>query len=554
MTVDVRVSDIQKRDSWRFVLAALFPLAACGLQWLFWDAIQPFAWILFYPAVFFSSWVGGLRGGLVATVLSTGLVWYCFLPPQFSLAVQRPMAYVSMATFAGMGVLFSLLHGRLRKANHEAAQAMAATRSAKGQLEDQVLERTADLQQSNAALRSSEQEFRTLAEAMPQIVWITRPDGWNIYFNQQWVDYTGLTLEASYGHGWSIPFHPDDRQRAQEAWQQATATGGTYELEGRLRRADGAYRWWLIRGLPLRDGEGKILKWFGTCTDIENIKQAEAALRESNERFRTLVDTVPAAIFIQTNSCFAYVNAAALQLFGATQPAELIGQPVVNRTHPDYRASARERIQMLNERRERAEASDMVFITLDGSVRNVITSAVPFNYQNQNGALVFVIDITERKRGEVETRRLLAAVQQEKDRLASLVNSISDEVWFADTDKRFTLANPSARREFALDAAAGIGVEQLAISLEVLRPDGTARPAEESPALRALNGEVVRDLEEMIRTPASGELRYRQVNSSPVRDAQGAIIGSVSVVRDITERKRAEHQLIEFGAAIPGAL
>jgi|GEM_PF-1667517 len=130
------------------------------------------------------------------------------------------------------------------------------------------------------ALRASEAEFRTLAEAMPQIVWAARPDGWNIYFNQQWVDYTGMTLEESYGHGWNIPFHPDDRQVAWNAWQDATQNDKPYELECRLRRADGAYYWWLIRGAPLRDASGKIIKWFGTCTNIESLKQAEEELQE----------------------------------------------------------------------------------------------------------------------------------------------------------------------------------------------------------------------------------------------------------------------------------
>ena len=127
------------------------------------------------------------------------------------------------------------------------------------------------------ALRKSEQEFRALAEAMPQIVWATRPDGWNIYFNQQWVDYTGLTLDESHGHGWNIPFHPDDKQRAWDAWQRATQHNETYLLECRLRRADGVYRWWLIHGAPMRSANGEILKWFGTCTDIEERKQAEEA-------------------------------------------------------------------------------------------------------------------------------------------------------------------------------------------------------------------------------------------------------------------------------------
>jgi PAS domain S-box-containing protein len=135
---------------------------------------------------------------------------------------------------------------------------------------------------SELKLRESDAEFRSLAETVPQIIWVTRPDGWNIYFSQQWMEYTGLTLEESLGHGWNKPFHPDDQQRAWDAWQHATATIGTYFLECRLRRADGVYHWWLIRGVPVRDVAGNITKWFGTCTDIHERKQAEAQVHALN--------------------------------------------------------------------------------------------------------------------------------------------------------------------------------------------------------------------------------------------------------------------------------
>jgi PAS domain S-box-containing protein len=131
------------------------------------------------------------------------------------------------------------------------------------------------------ALESSAKEFRLLAEAMPQIVWITRADGWNIYFNQQWCAYTGLTLEESSGAGWNKPFHPDDQKRAWEAWQNAVTNIDTYSLECRLRRADGEYFWWLIRGVPILRDDGTIEKWFGTCTDIHHIKASDEKLRVS---------------------------------------------------------------------------------------------------------------------------------------------------------------------------------------------------------------------------------------------------------------------------------
>lgn len=133
-------------------------------------------------------------------------------------------------------------------------------------------------------------EWREMVETLPHIVWITRPDGYHFYFNQQWLDFTGLTLAESMGDGWNPPFHADDRPLASRTWAEATRTGQPYEIEYRLRRHDGVYRWMLGRALPLRDQYGEIVKWFGTCTDIEDLKVAldEAAhLRQELERRAT---------------------------------------------------------------------------------------------------------------------------------------------------------------------------------------------------------------------------------------------------------------------------
>ena len=154
-------------------------------------------------------------------------------------------------------------------------------------------------QRAAEALRESVEEFRTLAEVMPQIVWVTRPDGWTIYFNQHWMIYTGLTLDESLGHGWSKPFHPEDQQRAWDAWQLATSTVATYTLECRLRRADGEYRWWLIRGEPQKDAEGKVLKWFGTCTDIDALKNAEIQVTSANRALKMLSACNEALIHVE---------------------------------------------------------------------------------------------------------------------------------------------------------------------------------------------------------------------------------------------------------------
>lgn len=180
--------------------------------------------------------------------------------------------------------------------------------------------------QAEEALRASEERFRTLAEAMPQIVWITRPDGWNLYFSRQWVDYTGFSLEESQGHDWIKPFHPEDRPRAWEAWQHATATGGTYSLECRLRRADGVYRWWLVRGVSVRDPDGHVGKWIGTCTDIDDLKRAESERGELLAQLSLQVERMPLA-YLLTDSDLKYThwNPAAERMFGYTN-AEVRGK------------------------------------------------------------------------------------------------------------------------------------------------------------------------------------------------------------------------------------
>jgi diguanylate cyclase (GGDEF)-like protein/PAS domain S-box-containing protein len=183
------------------------------------------------------------------------------------------------------------------------------------------------------ALRSSEADFRALIEAVPQIVWITRPDGANIYVSQQWADYTGLALEECLGHGWNKPFHPHDRQDASDEWQRATKAVETYSMESRIRRADGIYRWWLIRGVPLHDDNGNVLKWFGTCTDIHDMKIAELdishtnqALRESERRFTDMLENVQlVSMMLDRDGRITYCNDYLLRLTG-WQREDVIGQ------------------------------------------------------------------------------------------------------------------------------------------------------------------------------------------------------------------------------------
>jgi len=139
---------------------------------------------------------------------------------------------------------------------------------------------------AEAALRESESAFATLANLVPQLVWMCTSDGSNSYYNQRWIEYTGLSPEESSGTDWTIPFHPEEKQASWAAWIHAMQTGEQYRVESRLRRADGIYRWFLIRGEPLRNVAGTVVRWFGTCTDIEDQKQAEQQLRALTTRLQ----------------------------------------------------------------------------------------------------------------------------------------------------------------------------------------------------------------------------------------------------------------------------
>lgn len=143
-----------------------------------------------------------------------------------------------------------------------------------------------DLVHTEQALRENERKFRAIADAMPQMVWSTLPDGFHDWYNSRWYEFTGTEPGSTDGEGWNAIFHPDDQARAWDVWRQSLATGNLYEIEYRLRRHDGVYRWVLGRALPIRNEAGQIERWFGTCTDIHDLKEVEADLQAANDEIQ----------------------------------------------------------------------------------------------------------------------------------------------------------------------------------------------------------------------------------------------------------------------------
>src|SRR5260370_148956 len=169
-------------------------------------------------------------------------------------------------------------------------------------------------------LKAREEYFRALAETVPQLVWMTRPDGNTEYMNQRWYDYTNTTPEHLLGTGWLQFLHPDDYERTLAVRRHALETGERYEIEYRLRNGQtGEYRWFLARGIPVRDEHGTFVKLFGTSTDINEQKRSEEALRHSQERARKLMDSNIIGIVVAEGEDIVEANDAYLHMTGYTR-------------------------------------------------------------------------------------------------------------------------------------------------------------------------------------------------------------------------------------------
>src|ERR1700751_2535554 len=166
-------------------------------------------------------------------------------------------------------------------------------------------------------LKNSERKLRQVIDTIPTLAWSILPDGSNEFLNKRWHEDTGLSPEESHGSGWQVGIHPEARAPLLEKWQGLLSSGDPGEMEARLGSHDGVFRWFLMRVEPLRDETGKIVKWYGTCTDIETLKETEAKLREDERELRRIPDAIPQAIVVQDPSGTpTYANQAALDYTG----------------------------------------------------------------------------------------------------------------------------------------------------------------------------------------------------------------------------------------------
>jgi PAS domain S-box-containing protein len=265
-------------------------------------------------------------------------------------------------------------------------------------------------QQVEKARLASEEQYHALADAMPQIVWTARPDGDLNYYNQRWFDYTGTTLEETQGRGWEMMLHPDDLQRSVDNWTQAVHTGRSYEDEYRFKRAaDGVYRWHLARAVPIYGADGNILKWIGTCTDIEEKKReaeafaARAAIVEAADD--AIIGEDMAGIIVTWNG-----GARRLYGYGAE---EVVGRSAALLIPPEMTNELPHILETIG-RGETIEHYETVRVRKDGKRLDVSFTLSPIKdgQGKITGIAGIARDITEAKQSEAELRRSNAELEQ----------------------------------------------------------------------------------------------------------------------------------------------
>jgi len=515
----------------RPLLATLLPLAAFILQGMFWPYLQPYVWFLFYPAVFFSAWIDGLRGGLTATVLSAILVTYFFVPPQFSFAVESPRNFLSAGVFATMGVLFGYTQERLKQANRETGAALAAARSANDQLETRVRERTAALQESQAM-------FQGLFEAAPDPIVVVNSAGQIAHLNNSAEKSFGYRREELSGQPIErlLPERFQERHRAHRAGYvtdpQARAMGAGLELTAR-RKDGGEFPVDITLGPLKLNGDLLVLS---IIRDVTERQRVEGTLQESEKRFRSLFENML--------NGFAYCR----MLFEQERPADFIYlevnkafetltglKNVVGKKVSEVIPGIRESDPGLFEIYGRVALTGLpeTFETYVEALRMWFSISV---YSPQKEYFVAVFDvITERKRAE-------AALRESEQKFSVLFEEAAFAVSLSRLpDGVIVDVNEAFERTFGYTKQEVIGKTSLELGLNP-DPEGRAR------VLAALKEQgAVHNLELALHAK-SGELHVHSVNVDLVDIGDQKYI--LNSTQDITERKRAEEEIRKLNAEL----
>jgi PAS domain S-box-containing protein len=484
---------------------------------------------LFLTAVALTAWFGGMAPGLTALLLSVLSLGYFFQPlvPYVKLAgIRVPYRVLSLTFFASLALVVCWLSASRRRAEE--------------------------------ALRESEQRWRNLTEALPQLVWGARPDGACDYFSAQWTHYTGVSESALLGWRWMDTLHPDDREPTRQFWMESVAGRHPYDVEYRVRRSDGTYGWFKTRGTPIRDTEGRIVKWFGTCTDISDRKRAEQVLKEREAELRQARDLLEIKVMERTkelrrNEAYLaeaqklsktgsfgwnvfggeiYWSEETFRIFEYGRETKPGLELILERTHPEDRARVQ---QLIDHASQNAKDFDIEHRLLmpDGSVKHVhiVGHLLETGQPGKTELVGAITDITEHKRAEVALRQTESYLEE-----AQRLTHTGSWAWNV------------ARREnihWSQEQYRLFGLDPKSDSLSFETAFQRIHPEDQATFNKVLERAIRErsDFEVNFRIVLpDGSTKYSRSVGHPVFSASGELVEFVGTGVDITERRQAEKE------------
>jgi PAS domain S-box-containing protein len=389
-----------------------------------------------------------------------------------------------------------------------------------------------DGKRADDALRKSEKELRDVIDTIPAIVWSTLADGSNTYVNKRFVEYSGSSAEQTAGSGWQALIHPDDLERHAGKWREAVATGKAHEIEVRSRRSDGQYRWQLDRGVPLRDEDGKIVKWYGIATDIEDRKRAEEALQQSQFYLSEGQRLAHMGSWAFNATGFTYWSSELFQIYGL-DPGDK--PPTVEEylalVHPEDRAFMKEGIAKMLDDRLAFDFTKRI-VRPDGGIRHIRCVGIPVTQgEIFQGFLGTGMDVTDQERLTEELRRSESHLAE-----AQKLTHTGSWAWRL-ADRKMVHISEEWYRIYGFDLAEG--APTLEEYLERVHPED--RLKWEGMAERAIVEKADYDQEFRILLP-NGMVKWIQTVGHPVLSNTGDLDGFVGSSTDITELKSAEQE------------